>query len=99
MGWVYNLGLATLLKKYVHDHKDQLEEKLNLDAVAECWTIRHFEESVLCELFGYKNIHECAAPPVGCPSEGTVRLLSHPAPCKQSRSALRLRQMGLAGCS
>mmetsp|Transcript_7697 Transcript_7697/g.19773 ORF Transcript_7697/g.19773 Transcript_7697/m.19773 type:complete len:146 (+) Transcript_7697:154-591(+) len=58
MGWVYNLGLATLLKKYVHDHKDQLEEKLNLDAVAECWTIRHFEESVLCELFGYKNIHE-----------------------------------------
>mmetsp|Transcript_35986 Transcript_35986/g.101919 ORF Transcript_35986/g.101919 Transcript_35986/m.101919 type:complete len:309 (-) Transcript_35986:9-935(-) len=58
IGWVYNLALTAWLKLTILQHKEELQKKLNMDAVSECWTLRHFDEEVTLRLFDYDTADE-----------------------------------------
>ena len=57
IGWLYNLLLTAVIRWQWANHKSQ-EMLSRIGAVNECWSVRHVDETVTCEMFGYKNVDE-----------------------------------------
>ncbi|KAK9843739.1 hypothetical protein WJX81_004527 [Elliptochloris bilobata] len=56
--YLYNLGLALRLRQYLREHSSALASHVQVDPGTEAWTISHFDETVVCRLFGYEDVHE-----------------------------------------
>eukprot|EP00884_Botryococcus_braunii_P019369 jgi/Botrbrau1/6115/Bobra.331_2s0010.1 len=52
----YNRLLAFRLKQYFQQHKDQLGQHIEIDAVSEAYLVQHFDHAVIIKLFGYADV-------------------------------------------
>ena len=60
MEWLYNIGLAHRIKKYIVQHNLALSKHAELDmaSIAQSSTIEHLDERVVCKLFGFETAED-----------------------------------------
>lgn len=54
--WLYNIGLAHRIKRYIVEHNLALSKHAELDmaSIAQSTTIEHLDERVVCKLYGFE---------------------------------------------